>query len=87
MHLIAISRLREAAAKYPDVAIQIEDWDEIVNIATWQNLTERSATNLCFCRSRWKFHSIQYQRESLSANCLHQLSQANYLFQIFSHSR
>jgi mRNA interferase HigB len=44
MHLIAISRLREAAAKYPDVAIQIEDWNEIVKIATWQNLTEVQQT-------------------------------------------
>ena len=44
MHLIAIRRLREAAAKYPDVAIQIEDWAKIVNIATWQNLTEVQQT-------------------------------------------
>jgi mRNA interferase HigB len=44
MHLIAISRLREAAAKYSDVAIQIEDWNEIVKIATWQNLTEVQQT-------------------------------------------
>jgi mRNA interferase HigB len=44
MHLIAISRLREAAAKFPDVAIQIEDWNEIVNIANWQNLTEVQQT-------------------------------------------
>jgi mRNA interferase HigB len=40
MHLIAIGRLREAAAKFPDVAIQIEDWNEIVETANWQNLTE-----------------------------------------------
>jgi mRNA interferase HigB len=40
MHLIAISRLRETAAKFPDVATQIEDWNEIVKIATWQSLTE-----------------------------------------------
>jgi mRNA interferase HigB len=44
MHLIAISRLREAAAKYSDVAIQIEDWNEIVKIVTWQNLTEVQQT-------------------------------------------
>jgi mRNA interferase HigB len=44
MHLIAISRLREAAAKFPDVATQIEDWNEIVEIATWQNLTEVQQT-------------------------------------------
>lgn len=44
MHLIAISRLREAAAKFPDVATQIEDWNEIVKIATWQNLTEVQQT-------------------------------------------
>ena len=40
MHLIAITRLREAAAKFPDVATQIEDWNEIVETATWQNLIE-----------------------------------------------
>jgi mRNA interferase HigB len=44
MHPIAISRLREAAAKFPDVATQIEDWNEIVKIATWQNLTEVQQT-------------------------------------------
>ena len=44
MHLIAISRLREAAAKFPDVDTQIEDWNEIVEIATWQNLTEVQQT-------------------------------------------
>jgi mRNA interferase HigB len=44
MHLIAISRLREAAAKFPDVATQIEDWNEIVETATWQNLTEVQQT-------------------------------------------
>jgi mRNA interferase HigB len=44
MHLIAISRLREAAAKFPDIATQIEDWNEIVKIATWQNLTEVQQT-------------------------------------------
>nr|WP_310427940.1 type II toxin-antitoxin system HigB family toxin [Chamaesiphon sp. VAR_48_metabat_135_sub] len=42
--MIAISRLREAAAKYPDVAIQTEDWNEIVKIATWQNLIEVQQT-------------------------------------------
>ena len=44
MHLIAISRLREATAKFPDVATQIEDWNEIVKVATWQNLTEVQQT-------------------------------------------
>ena len=34
MHLIAITRLRDAAAKFPDVATQIEDWNEVVEIAT-----------------------------------------------------
>lgn len=48
MHLIAISRLREATAKFPDVSTQIEDWNEIVKTATWQNLTTAS-TNLYFC--------------------------------------
>jgi mRNA interferase HigB len=42
--LTAISRLWGAAAKYPDVALQIEDWNEIVKIATWQNLTEVQQT-------------------------------------------
>jgi mRNA interferase HigB len=32
--------LREAAAKFPDIATQIEDWNEIVKVVTWQNLTE-----------------------------------------------
>ena len=44
MHLIAITRLREAAAKFPDVATQIEDWNEIVEAATWQNLIEVQQT-------------------------------------------
>ena len=44
MHLIAISRLREAADKFPDIDIQIEDWNEIVKIASWQNLTEVQQT-------------------------------------------
>lgn len=44
MHLIAISRLREAAAKFPDIATQIEDWNEIVKVVTWQNLTEVQQT-------------------------------------------
>jgi mRNA interferase HigB len=44
MHLIAISRLREAATKFPDIATQIEDWNEIVKVVTWQNLTEVQQT-------------------------------------------
>lgn len=40
MHLIAITRLREVAAKYPDVSVQIEDWYTVVKAATWQNLNE-----------------------------------------------
>ena len=44
MHLIAISRLREAADKFPDIDIQIEDWNEIVKVASWQNLTEVQQT-------------------------------------------
>jgi mRNA interferase HigB len=44
MHLIAISRLREAAAKFPDIATQIEDWNEIVKVVTWQNLIEVQQT-------------------------------------------
>ena len=44
MHLIAISRLREAAANFPDIATQIEDWNEIVKVASWQNLTEVQQT-------------------------------------------
>ena len=44
MHLIAISRLREDAAKFSDVLVQIEDWNEIVKIATWQNLLEVQQT-------------------------------------------
>jgi mRNA interferase HigB len=44
MHLIAISRLREAADKFTDIGIQIEDWNEIVKVASWQNLTEVQQT-------------------------------------------
>jgi mRNA interferase HigB len=44
MHLIAISRLREAADKFLDIDIQIEDWNEIVKVASWQNLTEVQQT-------------------------------------------
>jgi mRNA interferase HigB len=44
MHLIAISRLREAAAKFSDIATQIEDWNEIVKVVTRQNLTEVQQT-------------------------------------------
>ena len=44
MHLIAISRLREDAAKFSDVLVQIEDWDEVVKIATQQNLVEVQQT-------------------------------------------
>ncbi|MBW4552455.1 MAG: type II toxin-antitoxin system HigB family toxin [Aphanocapsa sp. GSE-SYN-MK-11-07L] len=40
MHLIAISKLRQAAAQFPDVAGQIEDWYQVVKSADWQNLTE-----------------------------------------------
>ena len=36
--------MREAAAKFPDIDIQIEDWNEIVKIASWQNLTEVQQT-------------------------------------------
>jgi mRNA interferase HigB len=44
MHLIAISRLREDAAKFSDVLVQIEDWNEVVKIATWRNLVEVQQT-------------------------------------------
>lgn len=44
MHLIAVSRLREAAARFPDVATQIEDWYAIVKAATWKNLVEVQQT-------------------------------------------
>jgi mRNA interferase HigB len=44
MHLIAISRLREAAAQFPDVSNQLEDWHEILKAATWQNLSEVQQT-------------------------------------------
>ena len=44
MHLIAISRLREAATKFSDVTTQIEDWNEITETATWQNIIEVQQT-------------------------------------------
>jgi mRNA interferase HigB len=40
MHLIAIRELRQAAAQFPDVASQIEDWYQVVKGATWQNLED-----------------------------------------------
>ena len=40
MRLIAIKKLREAAAIYPDVTVQIEDFYQILKAATWQNLEE-----------------------------------------------
>jgi mRNA interferase HigB len=40
MHLIAISKLRQATAQYPDIADQIEDWHQVVKSASWANLTE-----------------------------------------------
>ena len=44
MRLIAISKLREAAAKYPDVAIQIEDFYQTLKQAKWKNLAETRQT-------------------------------------------
>ncbi len=40
MHLIAISKLRQAAAQFPDVADQIEDWYQVVKSVDWQSLVE-----------------------------------------------
>jgi mRNA interferase HigB len=40
MRLIAIRELRQAAAQFPDVANQIEDWYQVVKGATWQDLEE-----------------------------------------------
>ena len=40
MRLIAIKTLREAAAKYPDVATQIEDFYQVLKKANWRNLEE-----------------------------------------------
>lgn len=42
--MIAISRLREAAAQFPDLSTQIEDWHEIVKAATCQNLSQVQQT-------------------------------------------
>lgn len=44
MRLIAISKLREAVSRYPDVANQIEDFYEIVKKAQWNNLEEVKQT-------------------------------------------
>lgn len=44
MRLIAINKLREAAAKYPDVANQVEDFYEIIKRADWKNLEEVKQT-------------------------------------------
>lgn len=40
MHLISIRNLRADAAKYPDVAEQIESWYKVVKSASWQNLSQ-----------------------------------------------
>ena len=40
MRLIAISRLRKDASRYPDVKKQIENWYTVVKNARWQNLEE-----------------------------------------------
>jgi mRNA interferase HigB len=40
VRLIAIKKLREAAAIYPDIATPIEDFYEILKAATWKNLEE-----------------------------------------------
>ena len=44
MRLIAISKLRKSALKYPDVAIQIDDFYEIIKKAQWHNLEEVKQT-------------------------------------------
>ena len=40
MHLIAISRLRADAARYPDVSKQVEVWYATVKGANWNNLED-----------------------------------------------
>ncbi|MDJ0681856.1 MAG: type II toxin-antitoxin system HigB family toxin [Xenococcaceae cyanobacterium MO_167.B52] len=44
MRLIAISKLREAAACYPDVSNQIEDFYETIKKAQWKNLIDIQKT-------------------------------------------
>jgi mRNA interferase HigB len=44
MRLIAINKLREAVAKYPDVSTQIEDFYIILKAANWSNLEEVKQT-------------------------------------------
>ena len=40
MHLIAISKLRADAARYPDVSKQVEAWYLTVKSASWQSLDD-----------------------------------------------
>ena len=40
MKLIAISRLRQDANRYPDVKKQVENWYKVVKNAQWKNLEE-----------------------------------------------
>lgn len=40
MRLIAIKKLREAAAIYPDISANIEDFYQVIKAANWQNLEE-----------------------------------------------
>ena len=40
MHLIAIRKLRNDTALYPDVKNQIETWYATIKKATWKNLED-----------------------------------------------
>ncbi len=44
MRLIAISKLREATLKYPDVTHQIDDFYEIIKKVLWNNLEDVKQT-------------------------------------------
>jgi mRNA interferase HigB len=40
MHLISIAKLRDDAARHPDVIDAIETWNALVKEAQWKNLEE-----------------------------------------------
>lgn len=44
MRLIAITKLRAAAASYPDVSKQIEDFHQTIKKVCWQNLIDVQKT-------------------------------------------
>ncbi len=79
MRLIAISKLREAAAKYPSVATTIEDFYQTLKKAQWKNLEDVKQT-FSLGRSRRQLYRLQLQRKPLPFNFRYQLSKTTGFF-------